>query len=294
VATYLVRLELPDRPGALGAVASRIGAVRADVTAVEIVERRQGSAVDEFIVELADEGRLALLLSEIIEVDGVSVEEVHLISGRAHDRRLDAYDTAIDIMQERTPQDVLTALARRVSVELDAAWTAVVDVEQVLIVAAHGRPPAAAWLTAFVVESRAERALQAGDATPPPPGTGAGGAGAGGAGAGGAEAGGAGDAGATGGGDDEEARNRVDAGRATAEGITRPDPEAGTTPRPETVDIGWVELAAWDLVLAAGRPGLRFGSREQAHLAAVARLADARWVDLAEREARVSHPSCAG
>jgi len=309
VATYLVRVELPDRPGALGAVASRIGAVRADVTAVEIVERRQGSAVDEFIVELADEGRLALLLSEIIEVDGVSVEEVHLISGRAHDRRLDAYDTAIDIMQERTPHDVLTALASRVSVELDAAWTAVVDVEQVLIVAAHGRPPAAAWLAAFVAESRAERALQASNATPPPPGAaagpgagaggagaggaGAGGAGAGGAGAGGAVAGGAG-AGAPEGGDTDEAQSRVTAGRTAAEGITRPGPDAGPSPRPETVDIGWVELAAWDLVLAAGRPGLRFGSREQAHLAAVARLADARWVDLAEREARVSHPSCSG
>jgi len=35
VATFLLRVELPDRPGALGAVASRIGAVRGDLVAVD-------------------------------------------------------------------------------------------------------------------------------------------------------------------------------------------------------------------------------------------------------------------
>ena len=50
-ATYLVRAWIPDRPGALGQVASRIGAVRGDVVAIEILERGGGRAVDEIVDE---------------------------------------------------------------------------------------------------------------------------------------------------------------------------------------------------------------------------------------------------
>lgn len=38
VPTHLIRAWLPDRPGALGAVASRIGAVRGDVIGIDILE----------------------------------------------------------------------------------------------------------------------------------------------------------------------------------------------------------------------------------------------------------------
>ena len=70
MATFLVRIELPDRPGALGAVASRIGAVRGDVVSIEIIRRQDGRALDEFVVELADAELVPLLLTEIAEVDG--------------------------------------------------------------------------------------------------------------------------------------------------------------------------------------------------------------------------------
>jgi hypothetical protein len=242
VASFRLRIALPDRPGALGAVASRIGAVRGDVVSVEIVERAQERAVDEFVVALGDEDRLPLLLSEISEVDGVSIEEIHPIAGTGRDRRLDAYDTAIAILQERTPHDVLGALAARVLPELDAAWSAVLDVEDVIVIASAGRPPAARWLVTYLDYSRGSG----------PP-----------------------------------AR-----GRARAHG-DRPR-VARLSGRPETGDVGWVDLAAWDLVLLAGRPGWRLGESDWVRLDALARLADARWVDLAEREARMSHPSRAG
>ncbi len=83
MATFLLRVELPDRPGALGAVASRIGAVRGDLIAVEVVGHRDGKAVDEFVIELADEEHLSLLLSEVAEVDGVSLQDVRPVSGDA-------------------------------------------------------------------------------------------------------------------------------------------------------------------------------------------------------------------
>ena len=221
MATFLLRVELPDRPGALGAVASRIGAVRGDLVAVEVVEHREGKAVDEFVVELADGDHLSLLLSEVAEVDGVAVQDVRPVSGRRHDRRLEAYTTALIILKERTPHGVLDALAARVCAELDATWSAVLDVGGLSIVASLGRPPAAQWLATSLAEARA----------------------------------------------------------ATAE------TDAATGLRPvgsEGADVGFVDLSAWDLVLAAGRPGWRFGTRERAHLGALARLADARWADMSD------------
>ena len=62
VPTYLVRVWLPDRPGALGQVASRIGAVRGDVVGIEILERGAGRAVDELVVALPEDGLLDLLV----------------------------------------------------------------------------------------------------------------------------------------------------------------------------------------------------------------------------------------
>ena len=52
MAGYVVRIALPDRPGALGLVASRIGAVGGDIVAINILERDGGQAVDEFVVEI--------------------------------------------------------------------------------------------------------------------------------------------------------------------------------------------------------------------------------------------------
>jgi ACT domain-containing protein len=76
MAGYVVRIALPDRPGALGLVASRIGAVGGDIVAINILERDGGHAVDEFIVEIGGDELIELLQSEIHEVDGVSVLEI--------------------------------------------------------------------------------------------------------------------------------------------------------------------------------------------------------------------------
>jgi ACT domain-containing protein len=73
---YLVRIALPDRPGALGLVASRIGAVGGDIVAIHILERADGSAVDEFEIELGGEHLVELLRSEIHEVDGAAVVDI--------------------------------------------------------------------------------------------------------------------------------------------------------------------------------------------------------------------------
>jgi ACT domain-containing protein len=76
MAGYIVRIALPDRPGALGLVASRIGAVGGDIVAINILERDGGNAVDEFVIEMGGQHLIELLQSEIHEVDGVTVLEI--------------------------------------------------------------------------------------------------------------------------------------------------------------------------------------------------------------------------
>ena len=73
MAGYVVRIALPDRPGALGLVASRIGAVGGDIVAINILEREHGHAVDEFVIEIGGHHLIELLQTEIHEVDGVTV-----------------------------------------------------------------------------------------------------------------------------------------------------------------------------------------------------------------------------
>lgn len=73
---FIVRIELTDRPGALGQVASRIGAVGGDIVAIDILDRIDGRVVDEFVIDLAGEDLVDLLRDEIHEVDGAAVQSI--------------------------------------------------------------------------------------------------------------------------------------------------------------------------------------------------------------------------
>ena len=137
---------MPDRPGALGAVASRIGAVRGDVVEIQILNRVNGLAMDEIAVDI-DKGLLPLLLSEVAEVDGVTVEHVRILPNEMRDRRLDAYQTAEGLLGVGSPEELFVTLAGRVAVELEATWTAVFDSGTQLVLASNGRPPTIDWLT---------------------------------------------------------------------------------------------------------------------------------------------------
>src|ERR1035437_6801152 len=86
MATYLIRLRLPGRPGALGAVASRIGSVGGDVVSIDILQRGDGEVVDEFGVVLPGDDLTELLKGEILEVDGVELEALRIVEGALPDR----------------------------------------------------------------------------------------------------------------------------------------------------------------------------------------------------------------
>jgi hypothetical protein len=70
---FLLRIALPDRPGSLGAVASAMGTVGADINAVEIVEKYEGYAVDDFMVELPSGVLPDSLVSVCTAIEGVEL-----------------------------------------------------------------------------------------------------------------------------------------------------------------------------------------------------------------------------
>jgi hypothetical protein len=50
---FLLRVELPDVPGSLGRVASAIGMAGGDIEAIEIIEKADGVALDDVLLETA-------------------------------------------------------------------------------------------------------------------------------------------------------------------------------------------------------------------------------------------------
>lgn len=154
VETYIVRVWLPDRPGALGQVASRVGAVRGEIIGIDILERGGGRAVDELAVELPDGDLVELLVSEIRAVDGVMVEEVRPVDGDRHDPRADALETAAILVGATDRAALLEAVVTHGRRVLGGEWAAVVHLEDGQVLAADGAVPPAAWLVAFVEGSR--------------------------------------------------------------------------------------------------------------------------------------------
>jgi hypothetical protein len=121
--SYLLRLVVPDRPGALGAVATALGEAGIDIVSLDVLERGGGVAVDDIVVHLP-RGRLPdSLITAAQTVPGVHVESLRPFAG------------PLDTHREL---DLLEALSRAsgASVELLAAelprvfhsgWAAVLE-----------------------------------------------------------------------------------------------------------------------------------------------------------------------
>ena len=122
---YLIRVQLPDRPGALGAVASRIGSVGGDVVSIDILQRDHGIVVDELGVGLAGDNLIDLLRDEILEVDGVSIESVRPVDGAMPDRDTELLDVATELFKQTSPAGLLEHLTVRVRRSLAATFAAV-------------------------------------------------------------------------------------------------------------------------------------------------------------------------
>ena len=139
--TYILRVWMPDRPGALGQVASRVGAVGGDVVGIDILERGAGRAIDELVVELPDDDLVELLLTEMKQVDGVDVESITPAADALRDPRLDALETAAILVGASTRSSALDELCVHAARTVGAVWAAVVELESTTSSPTRATPP---------------------------------------------------------------------------------------------------------------------------------------------------------
>ncbi len=149
---YLIRLHLADRPGALGAVASRIGSVGGDVVSIDILQRDNGIAVDELGVGLPADNLIGLLSDEILEVDGVSIESVRAVEGPIPDRHTELLDVATALSEQTSATALLSLLALRVRLSLVATFASVIDAVSSAVLATDGQLPQGVVLDAGATE----------------------------------------------------------------------------------------------------------------------------------------------
>lgn len=69
-----MRVSLPDRPGSLGSVASAVGGAGGDIRAIEIVDKRDGVVVDDFMIHIPPETFPDTIISACHGIPGVRVD----------------------------------------------------------------------------------------------------------------------------------------------------------------------------------------------------------------------------
>ena len=79
--SYLLRLVVPDRPGILGAVATALGDTGVDIVSLDVLERGNGVAVDDVVVDLPPDRLPDSLITAAQAVPGVSVESLRPFAG---------------------------------------------------------------------------------------------------------------------------------------------------------------------------------------------------------------------
>ena len=122
--SYLLRLVVPDRPGTLGAVATALGTVGADIVSLDVLERVGGFAVDDVVVDLPRDRLPDSLITAVHTVPGVEVESLRPFAGALDTHReLDLLD-ALARAAEGTASKLLAAELPRV---FHCGWAVVLD-----------------------------------------------------------------------------------------------------------------------------------------------------------------------
>lgn len=119
--SFVLRVVLPDRPGALGAVASALGTVDGDILGVDVIERGAGTAVDDFVVDLPAGKLPDTLVSAAASVPGVRVDSIRAYHGAIDPHR------ELELLEAlaRDPQSSLPVLADGASRVFRAGWALV-------------------------------------------------------------------------------------------------------------------------------------------------------------------------
>lgn len=124
VSSYLLRVQLEDRPGSLGSLAVALGSVGADILSLDVVERACGYAVDDLVVDLPPGAMPDMLITAAENLHGVHVDSIrpHVGLLEAH-RELQLIDHVAAAPDENAKLQVLANEAPHV---LRVGWCTVV------------------------------------------------------------------------------------------------------------------------------------------------------------------------
>jgi hypothetical protein len=122
--SYLLRLVVPDKPGILGAVATALGTSGIDIVSLDVLERAEGVAVDDVVVDLPRDRLPDSLITTAQSVPGVRVESLRPFAGPLDTHReLELLD-ALAQAAEGTSAKLLAAELPRV---FHSGWTVVLE-----------------------------------------------------------------------------------------------------------------------------------------------------------------------
>jgi hypothetical protein len=124
VPSFMLRVQLEDRPGRLGSLAVALGSVGADILSLDVVERGAGYAIDDLIVDLPPGAMPDMLITAAENIKGVRVDSIRPHTGllEAH-RELELVDHIAAAPDKHAKLQVLADEAPRV---LRVGWCTVV------------------------------------------------------------------------------------------------------------------------------------------------------------------------
>ena len=157
VPSYLLRVQIEDRPGSLGSLAVALGSVNADILSLDVVERAAGYAIDDLVVDLPAGAMPDMLITAAEKLNGVYVDSIRPHTGllEAH-RELELIDHVAAADGRLKRLQVLVDEAPRV---LRVGWCTVArltDSGPQRVVGSAGAPETQAAVTPWLPIDRAE------------------------------------------------------------------------------------------------------------------------------------------
>ena len=126
--SYLLRLVVPDRPGILGAVATALGTAGVDIVSVDVLERGNGVAVDDIVIDLPPDRLPDGLITAAQAVEGVQVESLRPFSGPLDTHReLELLEALSRTASSSSPSLAIKLLAAELPRVFTSGWAAVLS-----------------------------------------------------------------------------------------------------------------------------------------------------------------------
>ncbi|QNQ91412.1 amino acid-binding ACT domain protein [Corynebacterium poyangense] len=140
--SFLIRVQLPDSPGALGQLADAFGLVDGNIQSVDVVEQDpQGIVVDDIVITLPKDSMADVLITAAQTVEGVEVDSIRPFTGTV-DRRGQIRMLHDMTAHRRNLSAAMAELVRVLPKSMTASWAIVLcsDIPITRVAASQAAP----------------------------------------------------------------------------------------------------------------------------------------------------------